>query len=156
MGSQWGTLAEWPQRALGLLIDAGIGMGGFLAVFIVALIIGAISNVLGILVSLIGYLAVFGWQVWLAIQVGETGASPGMRLIGLKCIGADTGQPIGSGMGVVRWIAHFVDGLICFIGWLFPLWDAQKQTIADKMIGTLVITVPKQPFSIAPPGGTAS
>jgi uncharacterized RDD family membrane protein YckC len=112
--------------------------------------------VLGILVSLIGYLAVFGWQVWLAIQVGETGASPGMRLIGLKCIGADTGQPIGSGMGVVRWIAHFVDGLICFIGWLFPLWDAQKQTIADKMIGTLVITVPKQPFSIAPPGGTAS
>jgi hypothetical protein len=31
------------------------------------------------------------------------------------------------------------------------LWDAQKQTLADKIVGTVVITAPAQPFSIAPP-----
>jgi uncharacterized RDD family membrane protein YckC len=42
-----------------------------------------------------------------------------------------------------------VDGIICYIGWLFPLWDAKKQTLADKIMGTVVVTAPKQGFSIA-------
>ena len=62
-----------------------------------------------------------------------------------------TGQPIGAGMGVVRAIAHFVDGIICYVGYLWPLWDAQKQTLADKIMKTVVITAPKQAFSITPP-----
>ena len=50
-----------------------------------------------------------------------------------------SGPPIGPGMSVVRWIAHFVDSLICYIGWLFPLWDAKRQTFADKILNTIVI-----------------
>lgn len=50
-----------------------------------------------------------------------------------------TGQPIGVLMAFVRDICHFVDGVICYIGFLFPLWDAKRQTIADKIIGTVVI-----------------
>ena len=42
-------------------------------------------------------------------------------------------------MAFVRDLAHFIDGIICFIGYLFPLWDAKKQTIADKLVKTLVI-----------------
>jgi hypothetical protein len=26
--------------------------------------------------------------------------------------------------------------LICYIGWLFPLWDAKRQTIGDKIMTT--------------------
>jgi len=155
-GSQWGTLAEWPQRALGLVIDYGIGLG----LFIAGIILGAILSVASTSLFLVGYLlggaADFAWHIWCAMQVGQTGASAGMRVAGLKCIGKDTGQPIGAGMGVVRALAHFVDSLICYIGWLFPLWDPMKQTIADKLLGTLVITAPKQPFSIGPPAGTAT
>ncbi len=50
-----------------------------------------------------------------------------------------TGQPIGVLMAFVRDICHFVDGVICYIGFLFPLWDAKRQTIADKIVGTVVI-----------------
>jgi len=83
--------------------------------------------------------------------VGQTGQSPGMRVMGLKCIGTRTGQPIGGGLGFVRAIAHFVDSIICYVGWLFPLWDAQRQTLADKIMNTIVVVVPKQGLSLTPP-----
>jgi uncharacterized RDD family membrane protein YckC len=42
-------------------------------------------------------------------------------------------------MGVVRTIAHIVDSIICYIGWLFPLWDPKRQTLADKIVKTVVV-----------------
>jgi hypothetical protein len=56
---------------------------------------------------------------------------------------------LGGGMGIVRTIAHIVDSIICYIGWLFPLWDAKRQTIADKLVKTVVLAdQPKQSFGI--------
>ena len=49
------------------------------------------------------------------------------------------GQPIGGGMAFVRDLAHTVDGLICYVGYLMPLWDARRQTVADKMLNTVVL-----------------
>jgi uncharacterized RDD family membrane protein YckC len=122
-----------------------------IAVVIVGAILGSISSALGVIVFVIGYAVILVASIWFAVQVGQTGASPGMRVIGLRCVAKNTGQPIGGGMGFVRSLAHVADSLICYIGWLFPLWDAEKQTIADKIVGTVVVTAPKQPFSIAPP-----
>jgi uncharacterized RDD family membrane protein YckC len=73
-----------------------------------------------------------------------------MRVIGLKCVSITTGQTIGVGNAIVRAIAHFVDSIICYIGWLFPLWDSQKQTLADKIMSTVVVKVPAQGFSLTP------
>ncbi len=120
------------------------------AVIIVAIILGQVSSALGTIVFILGYVGIFVISVWFSVQVGQIGASPGMRVTGLRCVSVRTGQPIGGGMGFVRSLAHVVDSLICYIGWLFPLWDSQKQTIADKLVGTVVINAPKQPFSIAP------
>ena len=134
-GSQpagFGQLAEWPQRALGGLID-------FIGPSIVANVIGRIIPVLGILLSL----AALGWGIYNAYLNGSTGQSFGKKIAGLKVVGEQTGQVIGGGMGIVRWLCHIVDSAICLVGWLFPLWDAKKQTIADKIIKTVVITVPK-------------
>ncbi|MDH5294715.1 MAG: RDD family protein, partial [Acidimicrobiia bacterium] len=69
-------------------------------------------------------------------------------LTGLKIVKAADGQVLGGGMGIVRQIAHFVDAIICLIGYLFPLWDPQRQTIADKLLGTVVLMdQPKEEFS---------
>lgn len=154
-GSQWGTLAEWPQRAIGYLIDIGLTIGAVVAVVIVGLILSTISSALGLILYVIGYVGIAVVSIWFSVQVGQTGASPGMRIAGLRCVSKNTGQPIGGGMGFVRSLAHIVDNLICYIGWLFPLWDPQKQTIADKIVGTVVVNAPKQPFSIAPPATAA-
>ena len=42
-------------------------------------------------------------------------------------------------MAFVRDIAHIVDAIICYVGFLFPLWDGKKQTLADKMVHTVVL-----------------
>jgi uncharacterized RDD family membrane protein YckC len=147
-------LAEWPQRALGLLIDWGIGLGIGIVTFILGAILGSVSNGLFVLVRIIGGLASLAWVVWLSVQVGGTGQSPGMRTIGLKAVRKDTGAPIGAGMGVVRWLVHVVLYVACVIpvivDFLFPLWDPSKQTLADKAASTVVIVVPKQAFSLQP------
>ena len=50
-----------------------------------------------------------------------------------------TGQPIGFGLSIVRQLAHIVDAIICYIGYLFPLWDAKRQTLADKIMTTVCL-----------------
>jgi uncharacterized RDD family membrane protein YckC len=139
------VLADWGPRALGLLIDWGVS----LIVLVPLFVLGAAVNSLFTVLADLATLAV---AIFLAVQVGQTGQSPGMRTIGLRCINQSTGQPIGPGLGVVRAIAHIVDSLICYIGWLFPLWDRSRQTLADKIMSTVVVRVPSQPFSLMPPG----
>jgi hypothetical protein len=41
-------------------------------------------------------------------------------------------------MAFVRDLAHIVDSLACYLGWLWPLWDAKRQTFADKLVKTVV------------------
>lgn len=62
-------------------------------------------------------------------------------MVGLRLISEATGEPIGAGMAFVRDICHILDSLACYIGFLFPLWDAKRQTFADKIIHTVVIPV---------------
>lgn len=142
-----GPLASWGERAIAFLIDMAILVVAMIAVLIVSAILGAIVDVLGMLLGLIGYLAVAAGGFYFAFQNGASGASPGKKLTGLKVVGTKTGQPIGGGLGIVRTIAHFVDQIICYIGYLLPLWDPKKQTIADKIMDTVVLNgQPKQPF----------
>jgi len=136
-------LASWGTRALGYLIDVALALVILIPAFIIGLALHFIYD-LGVLLDI-------ALWVWLSVQVGQTGQSPGMRVVGIKCIGEATGTPIGPGLGVVRAIAHFVDGIICDIGWLFPLWDSKRQTLADKIMSTVVVVVPKMPFSLTPP-----
>jgi hypothetical protein len=42
-------------------------------------------------------------------------------------------------MSVIRQICHVVDTIICYLGWLWPLWDGKRQTIADKIVSTVCL-----------------
>jgi uncharacterized RDD family membrane protein YckC len=46
---------------------------------------------------------------------------------------------MGAGLCFVRQLAHYIDSLVCYLGWLWPLWDDRKQTLADKIMGTVVV-----------------
>jgi len=86
-------------------------------------------------------LAALAWGLYNAYLGGQTGQSTGKKQIGLKLISEQTGQVIGGGAGIGRFFAHIVDAIICYIGFLFPLWDAKRQTLADKIMKTVVIVV---------------
>ena len=84
-------------------------------------------------------IAVTAYNRW--YMAGKTGQSWGKKALHLSLISESTGQPIGAGMAFVRDIAHIVDSIICYVGWLFPLWDSKRQTLADKIMKTVVIPV---------------
>ena len=99
---------------------------------------------LGLALMGLGLLLMLGFVIWNTfIKQGKTGYTIGKGVMGIKLVKAETGQPIGAGMAFVRQLAHIVDSLPCYIGFLWPLWDAKRQTFADKIIGTYVIDQPK-------------
>jgi uncharacterized RDD family membrane protein YckC len=90
-------------------------------------------------IAAIGGIAILAIAIWQLIMEGRTGQTIGKKALGIRLVKEATGQPIGVGMAFVRRIAHFLDSLACYLGWLWPAWDAKRQTFADKVCGTIVI-----------------
>jgi hypothetical protein len=44
-----------------------------------------------------------------------------------------------TGASTLGQASFIVDGAICYVGYLFPLWDAKRQTIADKIMSTICL-----------------
>jgi uncharacterized RDD family membrane protein YckC len=123
--------ASWLQRVGAYLIDV--------APIVILEVIFSRVLVLYVLILI----ASLGWTIYNRwYQAGTTGQSLGKKVLKLRLVSEETGQPIGMLMAFVRDICHIIDSVICFIGYLFPLWDAKRQTIADKIVKTVVIPAP--------------
>ncbi|ORW31097.1 RDD family protein, partial [Mycobacterium palustre] len=96
----------------------------------------------GVLAQWLATLIGLAYLVWnYGYRQGTTGSSLGKSVMKIKVVSEVTGAPIGFGMSVVRQIAHIVDAIICFIGFLMPLWDSKRQTLADKIMSTVVLPI---------------
>jgi uncharacterized RDD family membrane protein YckC len=67
------------------------------------------------------------------------GATLGQRVFKLRVVDANTGQPIGVGKALLRWVGLFVSFLVCFVGVIWVAFDGRKQGWMDKLAGTLVL-----------------
>jgi uncharacterized RDD family membrane protein YckC len=143
--------ANWGYRVGSTLLDSLIAAIPGIVLGIIGTVIGGIgANAnggggsalagLGAFIVIIGYLGTLAVTIWnIVIRQGSTGQSIGKQVLGTRLVSLQTGQPIGAGMTFVRAICHILDGLPCYIGYLWPLWDARRQTFADKIIGTVVV-----------------
>ncbi|CAJ1494884.1 RDD family protein [[Mycobacterium] kokjensenii] len=96
----------------------------------------------GAALMFVGWLAAIGYGVWnFGYRQGVTGSSIGKSVMKFKVVSEATGQPIGFGMSIVRQLAHLIDSAVFCVGYLFPLWDAKRQTIADKIMTTVCLPV---------------
>jgi uncharacterized RDD family membrane protein YckC len=97
-------------------------------------------SAIGNIVYYLALLAAFAFAIWNnGYKQGITGQSIGKSRMKFKVVSETTGQPIGFGMSVARMFAHLVDAIPCYIGYLFPLWDAKRQTLADKIMTTVCL-----------------
>ena len=153
------TYASWGRRVLGYLADgfltavATIPLGVGYAMLVQDLdlrtdpvtgdtVRGPGSEVAPVTVGVlvIGGLILLGFSIYnRIIRQGRTGYSLGKSLVGIRLVRASNGRPLGAGWCFLRDIAHYVDSLICYLGWLWPLWDSRRQTIADKIMSSVVI-----------------
>jgi hypothetical protein len=149
-GSTVGTLALWPQRALGWVIDfIALAIPGWILYAIGAPRVQTVGNT--IVSTGPNFFYYLGGLYILALWIynrwyrgGTTGYTIGRGVAGVKLVKESTGEPVGMLLAFVRDIAHIVDSIICYIGWLFPLWDTKRQTLADKIMSTVVLAQPQQ------------
>lgn len=108
-------------------------------------------SALGLTVMWISVLVALGYFVWnFGYRQGTTGSSIGKSLLGFQVVSENTGKPIGCAMSTLRAIAHLVDAIIFCVGYLFPLWDAKRQTLADKMMATACLPLEPPAYSTSP------
>jgi Mce-associated membrane protein len=83
-----------------------------------------------------------GWVVGAAVTMmamqAYLGVTPGKLAAGIAVVGDRDARPIGLLRTVVRWFAHILDSIL-LIGYLRPLWNAERRTFADTIMGTIVL-----------------
>lgn len=91
----------------------------------------AVAFVLVLLFSL-GYSVLF---------TGLVGQTPGKRAVGIKMVLADGRVPAVGRAFLREVVGKFLSGLVLCVGYLWMLWDAERQCWHDKPAGTRVAQV---------------
>ena len=144
-----GNLASRGMRIVGGLIDAVILVVIYGITAIIFISLGDAGQLPGFfghrLLPLAGVLSVVIDVTYFTYFWSSRGASIGMMPFGFKVRDAATGQYPTMGKAALRgfiWTLEvgFTFCIIGAIGWLWQLWDPQKQAIHDKIAGTIVTT----------------
>jgi uncharacterized RDD family membrane protein YckC len=130
---------------------------GFWRRFVAAFVDGIVIGVIGWLLTVFGLggdetgvtvnVAGGDWPTVLISLVyftyfhGRTGQTPGDAVFAIKVVDFrdGTGEPIGYGRAALRWLVSIVSALALLLGYLWMLWDPEKQTWHDKAAGSVVV-----------------
>ncbi len=78
-----------------------------------------------------------------ALTGSRRGQTIGMMALRAKAVDAVSGAPIGYGRALGRVVVEYLMFVLLFVPWvldmLFPLWDARRQTLHDKVTNTVVV-----------------
>jgi uncharacterized RDD family membrane protein YckC len=66
-------------------------------------------------------------------------------VLGIRVIDFSSGGPIGYGRAVLRAVVELFSGWILLLGYLWMLWDREKQTWHDKAANSVVVPVDAYP-----------
>jgi len=118
--------AFWERFAAALL-------DGFILVIPTYVLQSMMGNMSGSVVSIL-----VNWLYSALLESGENQATIGKRALGLKVTDMN-GHRISFANASGRFFGKYVSAIILLIGYLMMLWDDKKQTLHDKMAGTLVV-----------------
>ncbi|MDP9386388.1 MAG: RDD family protein [Actinomycetota bacterium] len=124
----------------------------------VALIIDSIA--LGVVSVVLRALLGFGLGTAVGIVVGlayyayfegsPSGQTPGKKVMNIRVIDFLQGGPIDPGRALIRYLARIVSSIPCGLGYLWMLWDSEKQTWHDKLANTVVVPTSSYPVAAWP------
>ena len=73
---------------------------------------------------------------------GKTGQTWGRKIVGIKVVRVADGLPPGFWRALGRELfGNIISGQILYLGYLWMIWDKDRQTWHDKVAGTIVIKV---------------
>jgi uncharacterized RDD family membrane protein YckC len=123
-----GPRAGFWRRFAGFIIDS-ILLGIVSAIIRSGVSSGAGTGI-GLLISLLYYTALIG---------STRGQTLGQMALGIRVIDFGTGGPIGYGRAFIRWLVSIVSGVVILLGYLWMLWDKEKQCWHDKAANDVVV-----------------
>jgi uncharacterized RDD family membrane protein YckC len=100
------------------------------------------SSPAGVGIALAGAVVALVAAARVAYRQGESGQTPGKRALGLVTVGAD-GHVLGGPAGLRRGVAQLVNIVPLGVGYLRPLWSGDRQTWADRFVGSTVVDAPR-------------
>jgi len=129
-----GPRASFGERLIAAIIDG----------VVVGLATGILGRI-GILGSIVGFVVSYGYYVYL--EGSPSGQTIGKRAMSIRVVGMQTGQTIGYAGAFIRVIGKIVSSIACLLGYLWMLWDPEKQTWHDKFADSVVVPVSSYPVS---------
>lgn len=137
-----GPRAGFGARLVALIVDWIIlVVGTVILVGIFYALVGEDGAVIGYLLGLLGMIAYFTF-----FEGGPSGQSPGKKALSIRVIDFNTGGPIGYpralGRILFRW---FISANVCLLGYLWMLWDREKQCWHDKVCTCVVVPTDAYP-----------
>ncbi len=130
------------QQTLGERVPSDYGsfwvrLGGWIIdVIVIGVISGVLSALGGDLGPFLGLVIGIGYYVGLNAH----GGTLGKRAVGLRLESAKTGEDIGYGAALVRYVVAIASGIVLFLGYFWVFWDSKNQTWHDKAAGSVVVT----------------
>ena len=129
-----GPRANFGQRLLALIID------GFVIGIPATVLFLIFDPGIAYLLSLVGSAAYF-----IVLQGGPTGQTVGARVLNIRVVDINAGGPIGHGRATLRFLVQFFLSGILYLGYLWMLWDKEKQTWHDKASTSVVVPTSAYP-----------
>jgi uncharacterized RDD family membrane protein YckC len=77
--------------------------------------------------------------VYLYGKKAGAGQSWGLKAMNIRLVDQRTGAPIGTGRAIGRYFARYLSAVVCYLGFLWMLWDKDRQTWHDKLVQSVVI-----------------
>lgn len=129
---------------------------GFWIRFLGALIDGVILSVVGAVLGavlpdtqLLGPTTVVGLAIGAAyfgyLHSSKAGQTIGQLAVGIRLVNAADGGQVAPGAAILRWAMSYVSGIPLLLGYLWMLWDPQRQTWHDKVASTYVVKASHYP-----------
>jgi len=87
------------------------------------------------------------WGAYVVTALAKSGSTIGMRALNIRIVTADTFERLSLGRSLARYaaqlgisvVSYLVMGLPGLLDDLWPLWDARRQTLHDKIASTVAL-----------------
>jgi uncharacterized RDD family membrane protein YckC len=121
----------------------------FAAALVDGILIGIANTILALLLRGAGYglATALGLAYYTYFEGSPAGQTLGKRALGIRVISFADGGPIGYGRAFIRWIGRFVSAFVFLLGYLWMLWDKERQTWHDKFANAVVVPTSAYPVS---------
>jgi uncharacterized RDD family membrane protein YckC len=97
---------------------------------------GALAVLTGVLIAVALFALSLGYFPWFWVKGGAT---PGMRLFGLRVVRDRDGGPLGWGEAILRLVGFWVSSFVLYLGFAWILIDKRRRGWHDLIAGTVMV-----------------